>query len=74
VFEEILKHPKIIELEEALKQGNHLLVEELWNAPKALIAALAVKVTGCHVLILTGGSQEESRLYTTSLSSPPPLA
>jgi len=63
VFEEILKHPKIVELEEGLKQRDHLLIEELWNAPKALIASLAVKATGNHVLILTGGSQEESRLY-----------
>src|SRR4029078_3553967 len=40
-----------------------ILIEELWNAPKALIAALAQKVTGKHLLILTGGSVEETRLF-----------
>jgi transcription-repair coupling factor (superfamily II helicase) len=63
VIEELFKHPKLLELQEAFKQGDPVLIEELWNAPKALIASLALQVTGKHVLILTGGSQEESRLY-----------
>lgn len=38
-------------------------MEELWNAPKALIAALAQNSSNKHLLILTGASQEEIRLY-----------
>nr|WP_249274186.1 transcription-repair coupling factor [Parachlamydia sp. AcF125] len=52
-----------MELQEALQQGDSVLIEELWNAPKALIASFALQLTGKHILILTGGSQEESRLY-----------
>lgn len=63
MIEEILNHPKVKELQESLTRGDQILVEELWNSPKALIASLAIQATGKHVLILTGGSQEESRLY-----------
>ena len=40
-----------------------MVIEELWNAPKALVSALASQATGKHVLILTGGSTEEVRLF-----------
>lgn len=49
-------------LQQALSEGESILVEELWNSTKALVAALAAKATGKHVLILTGASQEEFRL------------
>jgi len=54
---------KIRELQHALQKGDSILIEELWNAPKALVAALAQQTTGKHILILTGGTQEESRLF-----------
>jgi transcription-repair coupling factor (superfamily II helicase) len=54
---------RLIALQHALKDQDLVLIEELWNAPKALIAALAQQVTGKHVLILTGASQEEVRLF-----------
>lgn len=60
---EISKSQKILALHEALQANESLLIEELWNAPKALIAALAQQATGKHVLILTGASQEEIRLF-----------
>lgn len=60
---ELLNSPKLKELKEALGKGASVLVEELWNSPKALIAALAQEATGKHVLILTGASQEEARLF-----------
>lgn len=59
----ILHSERLISLQKALQDNDLILVEELWNAPKALIAALAQQVTGKHVLILTGASQEEARLY-----------
>lgn len=63
MLKEILGSDKLRQLEHALQQNESVLVEELWNSPKALIAALALQSTGKRILILTGGSQEEVRLY-----------
>lgn len=63
MFKEILQSAKIQELSLALQNRQSVLIEDLWNAPKALVAALAVQATGKHVLILTGASQEEVRLF-----------
>lgn len=63
MLEEILKSAKLQELELALGHHESVLIEDLWNTPKALVAALALKATKKHVLILTGASQEEVRLY-----------
>lgn len=51
------------ELQHAFQSGDSVLIEDLWNAPKALVAAMAQRATGKHVLILTGASQEEVRLF-----------
>jgi len=59
----LLESPKLLELHHELQQGESVLIEELWNSPKALIAALAQKATGKHILILTGTSQEEAKLF-----------
>lgn len=63
MLEEIFQSDHLRALEHALQGKKSVLVEHLWNAPKALIAALASKATGKHVLILTGASQEEVRLF-----------
>lgn len=63
VLEQLLTSEKILALEHALRENESILVEDLWNSPKALIAALAQQATGKNILILTGASQEEIRLY-----------
>ncbi|KAF3362859.1 Transcription-repair-coupling factor [Chlamydiales bacterium STE3] len=63
MFERIAKTAHILDLEELFKKGSSVLIEELWNSPKALIAAMAQKATGKQILVLTGASQEEMRLY-----------
>ena len=63
MLKEFLRSERLALLEDALDKQELILIEELWNAPKALIAALAQKTTGKHILILTGGSQEEVRLF-----------
>lgn len=63
MFKLLLESPKIAALYEALQQGESILVEEIWNSPKALIAAGAQRATGKHVLILTGANQEEIKLF-----------
>ncbi len=62
-LEGILQSDKVRELEQALQSQETVLIENLWNAPKAFVSALAQKATGKHVLILTGASQEEVRLF-----------
>lgn len=63
MIEDLLKSDKLLELHQELQRGESVLIEDLWNSPKALIAALAQRATGKHILILTGASQEEVRLY-----------
>jgi transcription-repair coupling factor (superfamily II helicase) len=63
VLKEIINSEKIQALLAAFGNQDSILIEETWNAPKALIAALAQQATGKHVLILTGASQEETRLF-----------
>jgi transcription-repair coupling factor (superfamily II helicase) len=63
ILKEILESERIAELQQALNNQESVLIEGLWNAPKGLIASIAQLATGKHVLILTGGSQEEVRLF-----------
>lgn len=59
----LLNSERLLALEAALREQESVLIEDLWNAPKALVAALAQQATGKNILILTGASQEEVRLY-----------
>jgi len=63
MLKELLQSAKLRELHHALQNQESVLIEDLWNTSKALVAALAQQATGKHVLILTGASQEEVRLY-----------
>lgn len=63
VFKRLLQSEPIRLLEHELAKGSSLLLEGLWNSPKAAIASLAAQATGKHIVILTGASQEEIRLF-----------
>lgn len=63
MLEGILRSERLLSLQNALRHEDLILIEQLWNAPKALVAALAQQTTGKHILILTGASQEEIRLF-----------
>ena len=58
------------QLREALKQGHSVLVEELWDVTKALLAILAVRATSKSVLLLTGGVREDSLFDNISQLAP----
>lgn len=60
---ERIENQRLQNLEVLLKAGSSVLIEGLWNSPKALIAALAERATAKQILIITGASQEEIRLY-----------
>jgi transcription-repair coupling factor (superfamily II helicase) len=63
VFFKISSSPALERIASRLTAGDSLLLEKLWNSPKALIAAIAAQSTGKNILILTGASIEEVRLY-----------
>lgn len=54
---------KMVDLQQSLQEGDSLVIEDLWDSPKALIASLAQVITGKNLLIITGASQEEAKLY-----------
>ncbi|MFA6916465.1 MAG: transcription-repair coupling factor [Parachlamydiales bacterium] len=61
-FDELWQQsPALQALVEAARNGQSILVEELWNSSKALIAALFQQATGKHVLIITGAAAEENK-------------
>lgn len=63
-FNQLLKSERLLQIEKCLREGKNLLFEDLFNSVKALIATLSLEATGKNVLILTGGSVEEGRLFT----------
>lgn len=63
MLDSVLESEKIRELKSAFQNLESVLIEDLWNTPKALIATLAARATGKHILIITGSSQEEARLH-----------
>lgn len=62
MIERFQQSPSFAYLQKALSSGNSLVLEGLWEVPKALLATLAVQTTGKSVLLITGGTRED-RLY-----------
>ena len=54
-----LTSPSLANLEESLQNEPSLLVEELWETPKAALIALIARSTKKNVLIITSESKEE---------------
>ncbi|MCH9608869.1 MAG: Transcription-repair-coupling factor [Chlamydiales bacterium] len=52
-IERFLKNPSIASFAKQIEEGETLLVEGLWDCPKALLAALVMKMTGQHVVFFT---------------------
>lgn len=57
------KSPAIQQIQDFLSSGKTILLEGLWNSPKAALAAIACRATQKNILFLTGASVEEVRLY-----------
>jgi len=55
--ESYLENSTLKDFEEKLKSGASLVIEGLWEAPKALLTALAQEATGKHIVILTGSTR-----------------
>ena len=63
MFKSIYNSKKLQELKELLTKEPSILIEGLWEPPKALIASFAQKILKKKVLIITGSAQEENKLY-----------
>ena len=66
------RSPSLSAFLDLLKTGQPLLLEKLWETPKALLAAAAVQKTGRSLLLLTGGTREDA-LFDTLLEIAPEL-
>lgn len=58
MLEAILKSTSLQLFCEEVQKSSSLLVEHLWDTPKALLAVLAKKATNKHVLIVSGKKDE----------------
>lgn len=47
---------------QAVEKNQDLVLEELWDAPKSILTALAAKSSQKNILIITGRAKEENRL------------
>ena len=62
VSPDFLKISSLKQFTQEVAAGNHLLVEELWDSPKALLLSAAKHATNKHIIVITGGVRE-SRLF-----------
>lgn len=58
----LLKSPSLNQLQEIALKEPSLLIEGLWDAPKAALTLLLSKATGKNILIITGGARENRLL------------
>lgn len=52
--------PSLKVLLDAIRAGDSLLLEGLWDAPKSFLASLISQATGRSVLVVTGGTREDA--------------
>lgn len=57
----LLKCESLKTLSELVQKENSLLIEELWEGPKALLIWLIAKATGKNILVISGSTDD--RLY-----------
>lgn len=63
ILKHLLQSETLRGLEQFFQANESVLIEGLWNAPKALVTSLLQQATGKHVVVLTGSSQEELQLF-----------
>lgn len=66
ILETLQKSPSLAYLQRALLQEPTLLIEELWDAPKAALLSLALQATKKNLLVMTGESRESRLLEDLS--------
>ena len=72
-FPDLDTSPSFAALGQALKSGESILFESLWDVPKALLAVSILRKTQKSVLFLTGGMRED-RIFENLETLAPGLA
>ncbi|HSX26652.1 MAG TPA: transcription-repair coupling factor [Chlamydiales bacterium] len=67
MLSEFRKSPSLVSFE---KEDRSLLIENLWEVPKALLAALISKAKNRSVLLITGGTREDRLFDNLSYFAP----
>src|SRR3989344_5065651 len=62
MLEQLQESPSLSLFQKAIVENGSFLIEGLWDAPKALLANLAVQSTKKSLLLITGGTRED-RLF-----------
>ncbi len=62
VLDEIVQVPALKPFEEALDHLEKMVIDHLWPTPKALLASIAHRHTGCNVLYISSKNEEERLL------------
>lgn len=70
MLQKIAESPSLQLFQDALRQGKSILVEELWDSAKALLAALIVRSTGQSILLITGGMREDQLIDNLAQLAP----
>jgi transcription-repair coupling factor (superfamily II helicase) len=71
--ENFLNNAKLKSFEELIRSQAELVIEDLWDAPKALLTAIALNAAGKHIVILTGGTETRLIDDITYFSGKTPL-
>ncbi|MBI5272385.1 MAG: transcription-repair coupling factor [Chlamydiia bacterium] len=64
------KSPALRAFCKALEEGESLLLEGLWDAPKAYLASLALSITKKSIVLITGGVREDRLFNDLSFFAP----
>jgi transcription-repair coupling factor (superfamily II helicase) len=70
MIEKLFSSPSVKKYQDLLRQGESVLVEELWDVTKAILAILTVQTTKKSVLLLTGGVREDNLMDNLSQLAP----
>lgn len=62
MLDKLLENPRLEDFRGLIKAEDSLLIEELWDSPKAALASIAAEASGKHVVIISGGARE-NRLF-----------
>jgi transcription-repair coupling factor (superfamily II helicase) len=73
VLKQVFASSSLHHFEESVRSESTLVVEGLWDSPKALVIARAQAASGRHVLVLSGGARENRLLDDLPLFSSVPV-
>jgi transcription-repair coupling factor (superfamily II helicase) len=62
VLEKLIKSPFLQRFGDALKEHSSLLVEGLWDCPKAILTLIGLQKLNRSILIITGGERQDKLL------------